>query len=282
VVSAYERGHRDPTFGTLRRLVAAGGADLRLDAIAPVADGVPPPQDVAEHAAAMCRRGFSVVYIKVGMGDERDLETVRLVREAIGPEPRIRVDANEAWDVATARRMSALIEPYGIDFVEQPIDARDLAGMRELRRGTRIPIAANQGIWSLAEALQSVRLEACDVIVTGPYWVGGLLPLQRVGALCAESGIGFCLHAPPATSIGTAAGLQVLATLPALLDGNQTYLYYLADDVSESLGDRMAAKLAIPSGPGLGIEVDPARVGEMVRRFEVNGSFLQTGAAKRS
>jgi L-alanine-DL-glutamate epimerase-like enolase superfamily enzyme len=152
--------------------------------------------------------------------------------------------------------------------------------MRELRRGTRIPIAANQGVWSLAEALQSVRLEACDVIVTGPYWVGGLLPLQRVGALCAETGIGFCLHAPPATSIGTAAGLQVLATLPTLLDGNQTYLYYLAEDVSDSLGDRAAARLAIPSGPGLGVEVDPKRVGEMVRRFERDGSFLQTGVAR--
>jgi L-alanine-DL-glutamate epimerase-like enolase superfamily enzyme len=239
------------------------------------------PQQVADQAAAMCGRGFSVVYIKVGMGDSRDLEAVRRVRETVGPVPRIRVDANEAWDIATARRMSIAMEPYGIDFIEQPIDARDIAGMRELRRSTRVPIAANQGIWSLGEALQAIRSEACDVIVTGPYWVGGLLPLQRIGAVCAEAGLGFCLHAPPATSIGTAAGIQALATFPALLDGNQTYLYYLAEDVSNSLGDPSAAKLAIPLGAGLGIDVDEVRVRDMVRRYELNGSFLQTGAARR-
>ena len=233
------------------------------------------PRDVAAEAARMAGGGFSVIYLKVGMGDVRDLETVRLVRDAVGPAPRLRVDANEAWDVATARRMSAAIEPYDIEFVEQPIDARDVAGMRELRRTTRIPIAANQGIWSLAEALQAIRLEACDVIVTGHLWLGGLLPLQRVGAACAEAGIGLCLHAPPATSIAMAAGLQALATVPALLDGNQTYLYHLAEDLSDSLGDRNAAKLAVPTGPGLGIEVDEARMMAMVRRYESSGSFLQ-------
>ncbi|MGE0008323.1 MAG: mandelate racemase/muconate lactonizing enzyme family protein [Parvibaculaceae bacterium] len=239
------------------------------------------PQEVADQASALCRRGFSVIYIKVGMGDGRDLDAVRRVREAVGPEPRIRVDANEAWDLATARRMSIAMEPHRIDFIEQPMDARDIAGMRELRRSTRIPLAANQGIWSLAEALQAIRSETCDVIVTGPYWVGGLLPLQRIGAVCAEAGLGFCLHAPPATSIGTAAGIQALATLPTLLDGNQTYLYYLAEDVSKSLGDPGAARLAVPSGPGLGIDVEEARIREMVRRYEVDGGFLQTGAIGR-
>src|SRR5262249_44194998 len=151
---------------------------------------------------------------------------------------------------ATTRRMSARLERYGIDFIEQPIDARDLAGMHALRSSTRIPLAANQGIWSIADALQAIRAESCDVIVTGPLWLGGLLPLQRLGVLCAESSIGFCRHTPPETSITTAAGLHALATLPALLDGNQTYFYYLAEDVSDSLGDRHAARLPIPKGPG--------------------------------
>jgi L-alanine-DL-glutamate epimerase-like enolase superfamily enzyme len=234
------------------------------------------PAEAAEAARRFVGRGFSVVYLKAGMGDARDLEAVRRVREAVGPAPRIRVDANEAWDVATARRMSAAMEPYDIDFIEQPIDARDLIGLRELRRTTRIPVAANQGIWSVAEALQAVRLEACDVLVTGPFWVGGLLPLQRVGALCAEAGIGLCLHAPPATSIGTAAGIQALATVPTLLDGNQTYLYYLAEDVSDDLGDRNAAGLAVPTAPGLGIRVDEKRVAAMAARHASDGSFLQT------
>ena len=233
------------------------------------------PQEVAEEAGQFAKRGFSVVYLKVGLGNERDAETVRRTREAVGSALRIRVDANEAWDLATARRMSEALAPSDLEFIEQPIDARDLLGMRELRRTTRVPLAANQGIWSLAEAVQAIRLEACDVIVTGELWLGGLLPLQRVGALCAEAGIGLCLHAPPMTSIATAAGMHALATVPALLEGNQTYLYHLREDVSESLGDRNAARLTIPLGAGLGIEVDESRIKEMAGRYEQNGSFLQ-------
>ena len=233
------------------------------------------PQKVAEEAGQFAKRGFSVVYLKVGLGNERDAETVRRTREAVGSALRIRVDANEAWDLATARRMSEALAPSDLEFIEQPIDARDLLGMRELRRTTRVPLAANQGIWSLAEAVQAIRLEACDVIVTGELWLGGLLPLQRVGALCAEAGIGLCLHAPPMTSIATAAGMHALATVPSLLEGNQTYLYHLQEDVSESLGDRNAARLTIPLGAGLGIDVDESRIEEMARRYEQNGSFLQ-------
>jgi muconate cycloisomerase len=237
------------------------------------------PAEVAEQSLRMVNRNFSVVYLKAGLGRDRDVETVRLVRQAVGPEARIRVDSNEAWDIAEARRVIAAIAPYDIEFVEQPIDARDLVGMRELRRSTPIPIAANQGVWSVSDALQCIRLNTCDVMVTGPYWLGGLLPLQRVGELSAESGVGFCLHAPPATSIGTAAGIQVLATLPSLLDGNQTYLYYLAEDVSDSLGERMSAKVSVPKTPGLGIEVDEHHVREMAKRYEKQGSYQQTGAS---
>jgi L-alanine-DL-glutamate epimerase-like enolase superfamily enzyme len=204
---------------------------------------------------------------------------VRAVREAVGPEVRIRIDANEAWDVATARRMSLRLEPYGIDFLEQPTDARNLDAMHELRRTTRIAVAANQGIWSLAEAAAAIRAEACDVIVTGPPWVGGLAPLQHVAALCAESGVGFCRHAAPETSIGTVAGMHVLATLPALLDGNQTYLYHLAEDVCDDLAPAFRARLPLPAGPGLGIAVDEARVAALAERYRVDGPFAQNDRA---
>jgi L-alanine-DL-glutamate epimerase-like enolase superfamily enzyme len=233
------------------------------------------PEQMAEEAASFVSDGFGVVYLKVGIDDRRDEQVVAAVREAIGDDVPIRVDVNEGWDLASARRMSFRLAPYRIEFIEQPIDARDVLGMRELRRATPVPLAVNQGIWSLSEAAQAIRLEACDIVVTGPLWLGGLLPLQRVGALCAETGIGFCRHTPPETSIATAAGLHVLATLPELLDGNQTYLYYLADDVSDSLAPARRARLPVPLRPGLGIDVDEARIAELAARYERDGSFPQ-------
>lgn len=231
---------------------------------------------IVDDALSFVRAGFSVLYLKVGMGDARDEAVVKAVRSAVGPAPVLRVDANEAWDLATARRMSMRLEPLGIDFIEQPIDARNVTGMRELRRSTRVPVAANQGVWSVAATVQAIRLESCDVIVTGPLWLGGLLPVQRVGALCAESGVGFCLHAPPATSIGTAAGVQVLATLPQLLDGNQTYHYHLAADVSDDIPRERTPRLAVLDRPGLGITVAEDLVSELAERYLRGGGFRQT------
>ena len=142
------------------------------------------------------------------MGNGRDLETVRRTREAVGPGPRIRVDANEALGCghrpADERRIGA--PGYRLHRAADRCARPAGAARAEVRRTTRVPVAANQGIWSLAEAGQAIRLEAGDVIVTGALWLGGLLPLQRVGGLCAETGVGLCLHAPPMTSIATAAG----------------------------------------------------------------------------
>jgi L-alanine-DL-glutamate epimerase-like enolase superfamily enzyme len=233
------------------------------------------PDDVAREAGRFAEAGFSVIYLKLGLGDERDEAVVRAVRTRVGALPRIRVDANEAWDLATARRMASRLERYGIDFLEQPTDGRNVEVMRDLRRSTPIPIAANQGIWSIAEAVSAIRGGACDVIVTGPPWVGGLLPLQRIGVLCAETGIGFCRHASPETSIGTAAGLQVLATLPRLLDGNQTYLYHLAEDTSETLAPHWRPQIPVPHGAGLGITVDEHAVRALSDRHARDGSFAQ-------
>lgn len=76
--------------------------------------------------------------------------------------------------------------------------------------------------------------------------------------------------------------MHALATVPTLLEGNQTYLYHLREDVCESLGDRNAARLDVPLGGGLGIKIDETRIAEMARRYERNGSFLQRMAADSS
>ncbi len=235
--------------------------------------------EIAAEARRAVEEGFTVVYLKVGLGEARDEAVVAAVREAIGEGVRLRVDANEAWDRATAKRMCARLERYDLDFIEQPLDARDLAGARALRTATAVPIAANQGIWSLADAAQAIAAESCDVVVTGPLWVGGLLSLQRIGALCADAGVGFCLHSPPETTIATAAGLQVLATLPRLLPGNQHYLSHLADDVATGLGAFRDGCLTVPTAPGLGILVDEHRVRELAERYRREGDFPQVLAA---
>jgi L-alanine-DL-glutamate epimerase-like enolase superfamily enzyme len=95
----------------------------------------------------------------------------------------------------------------------------------------------------------------------GPLWLGGLIQVREMAALCDAHGIGYCLHAPPSSAIAMAGSLQVLSTIAKLGEGNQTYhLGHVADDVCSGLRALGGGDLEVPGGPGLGIEVDEERV----------------------
>jgi L-alanine-DL-glutamate epimerase-like enolase superfamily enzyme len=170
------------------------------------------PEAMGEQARAMVAAGFRVLYFKVGLDAAEDERTVRAVREGAGPEARLRIDANEAWDLATAITRIERLAPYGLDFVEQPLAAHDLIGMAELRRRVRVPIAANQSCWTVEDVLNVVRHGAADVMVAGLHWLGGIVNMIKAGAICQAAGIRFCRHSSGETGIAAAAGFQAMST----------------------------------------------------------------------
>src|SRR5262245_49828744 len=106
------------------------------------------PHELADHARALVEQGFSVLYLKIGRGEALDLEIVSSVRKAVGPV-RLRLDANEVWDVMTARRMFEKLRQFDPEFIEQPLPgaggAEALAGLRAV---VDIPIAADQSVFT--------------------------------------------------------------------------------------------------------------------------------------
>lgn len=232
---------------------------------------------MASASADLVRRGFTTLYLKGGWDTERDICVLTAIRQAVGPLVRIRIDANEALSPAAAISWITRLSEFDLEFVEQPTSALDLEGMHRTREASPVPIAANQGLWSAAEAMQVIRAGAADVLVTGPLWVGGLLSLKKVAAIAEAAGLPFCRHSPPETGIATAAGLQVLATLPRLMDGNQIYLgQVLLEDVVK--GGPQASQdghLTVPTGPGLGIEVDEDAVSRLSALYDTRGDFVQ-------
>ena len=113
------------------------------------------PQTLAEDASRYVERGFDVLYMKIGQGDENDLASVRAVREVVGDGPRLRVDPNEAWDRHTAVAMIRKLEPFNIDWVEQPLPASDIAGSADLRRQVSVPIALDQSLFTESDVLEA-------------------------------------------------------------------------------------------------------------------------------
>jgi o-succinylbenzoate synthase len=213
-----------------------------------------PPAAVAAEAESWAADGFASFKLKLGTGD--DVGQVRAVRDAIGPQASIRVDVNGTWDLETAKRTLAELEPHDVELVEQPVatmeDAAELAAM------TLIPIAADESVETRADAERAAEAGACAM--TG-------IKLSKVGGPEAAIEIAEVLPAYLSSAldgpVGIAAAAQVAATLAeagdrpgaALAHGLATQRLF-ASTVAEVECELRGDMLYPPDGPGLGVAID--------------------------
>lgn len=215
------------------------------------------PEAIAEDALAWAAEGFASFKLKVGAGD--DVDQVRAVREALGPTPRIRIDANAAWDVETAKRTLTEIEQFDVELAEQPV--AELTDLAAVAAATSIPIAGDESIESCADAEDAVRAGACDMAGIKLSKVGGPEAAIEIAEVM-PSYLSSALDGP----VGVAAAAQVAQTL-AEAPGGTPLAHGLATQrlfastiasVECELRDGM---LYPPAGPGLGVEIDEAALG---------------------
>jgi O-succinylbenzoate synthase len=214
------------------------------------------PQAAAEDAAGWAEQGFSTFKLKLGGGD--DVAQVRAVREAVGPAARIRIDANAAWDLETAKRLLHELEPLGIELAEQPVTT--LEEMAELAAATSIPLAGDESVASRADAERAATAGACRFTGVKLSKVGG--PEEALAiADVLPAYISSALDGP----VGIAAAAQVAETLretdhPERLDlahGLATQRLFAATIAAVECELR-GGMLHLPPGPGLGVEIDEA------------------------
>lgn len=226
-----------------------------------------PPEAVAVEAERWARDGFTTFKLKLGaesaktvpgepFSRTRDVEQVRAVREALGSSARIRVDANEAWDLETAKATLAALEPFGIELAEQPVAG--LEAMAELAACTSIPLAADEGVTTLDEAEEAAAIGACSY--TG-------IKLSKVGGPEEALAIADVLPAYVTSAldgpVGIAAAAQVALSLAEtdhperlhLAHGLATQRLFAATIAAVECEVR-DGMLHLPPGPGLGIEID--------------------------
>ncbi len=211
------------------------------------------PAAVAADALAWAEEGFTSFKLKLGVGD--DVGQVRAVREAVGPQARIRVDANAAWDVDAAVRILGELEPFGVELAEQPV--ANLEEAAEIASATSIPIAGDESVETQADAERARDLNACALAGIKLSKVGGPEAAIEIAEVL-PSYVSSALDGP----VGIAAGAQVAQTLDAGTDGRGSLAHGLATQrlfsstiasVECELRDGMLHSRA---GPGLGVEID--------------------------
>ena len=232
------------------------------------------PDTLGRHAAELAGEGFEVIYLKVGRGARDDEACVAAVREAIGPERLLRIDPNEAWDAASAVDHIRRLERYGLDWVEQPTPAQDVAGLAHVRRSVRTKIAADQAVFTTGQLRAVLEREAADVIVQGSHDAGGLLRFRQQAFLCEAFGLRVNRHAFMESEISFYANAQVAATIPNLTLGNQVMHQLLAERLTRGPAVELAqGRFRLPDGPGHGFVLDEAAVGLAHERWRRDGAY---------
>ena len=232
-------------------------------------------ESLAAQVAEGLEAGFEVFYLKVGIDDAEDLELVAAVREALGPGPRLRIDANGTWTIPQALRNLRAMGEHDIDFVEQPVRDHPIEQLAEVRARVDTTVCANEGLWSEAEAYARIRARQADVYCFSPYWVGSIASFHRLAWVAHYEGLQVCKHTHGELGLAAAAGQHVVLTLPNGVEGHQQTAYLLEHDIlTEPLGIATGPRWGVIEAPGLGVEVDDHAVADAAARYRAEGQYL--------
>ncbi len=228
---------------------------------------------IASSPAAMIEeiegyRGAGYRRVKLKIEPGRDIEVVRAVRDAIGADVPLSVDANAAYapqDTAVFRALDA----FDLVMIEQPLDHEDLADHAALAREIRTPICLDESIRSAHDAAVAIEMGACRIINIKQGRVGGVLEARRVHDVALARGVPVWIGGMLETGIGRAVNVALAAMLGVSMPGDTSAsARYFSEDLTEPFVVAPDGTMAVPSGPGIGVRPDPVGLRRRVVRRE--------------
>lgn len=217
------------------------------------------PKEAARVASHAMEIGLKAVKVKVGLGVTEDIARVEAVRSTVGQSIRVAVDGNGGWTESDARRAIPHLERLNVNAIEQPLRRGDFRECARLRQRTSIPIMLDESIFTPQDALEAIRLEACDLISVYPGKNGGILRSLEIARMATAAGIECTIGSNLEMDLGSAAMLHLAVAMPGLAEsvdhdiiGPLYYEKHFTNDPIQFHNGRAV----VPSGPGLGVDID--------------------------
>ena len=228
--------------------------------------GILSPDEAAAEARKWFDRGFRSAKVKVGGGIKADRDRILAIREAVGPTMALRADANAGYSVADAIALGHLLEPMDMQLLEQPVADDDLAGMAKVRQAIGIPVMADESITDHESLIAVIRADCADIVKLKVMKQGGFLKCRRMLETATAAGMKVVIGHGFGLGVNTVAEIMLACTSTAVLEGLECVgpLKTFDDIVTRKL-DISSGQLALPGGPGLGVELDE----EKVRTYQI-------------
>jgi L-alanine-DL-glutamate epimerase-like enolase superfamily enzyme len=210
-------------------------------------------------------RGYRHFNVKVAPAPKFDLELCRLVKR-LAPDGFLWADANGGYDEETALAVAPKLADIGVPVLEQPLPANRLTGYRRLKKQGALPIIMDEGVVSSVELEEFIRLEMLDGVAMKPARCGGITEARRQIEIVQGAGLMFLGSGLTDPDLSLAASLALYGAYdlkyPAALNGPQ----FLSGSILKRPFEVKDGELAVPTGPGLGVEVDEAKLREWIVR----------------
>lgn len=232
------------------------------------------PEEIAEWATQLVEQyGFRSLKLKVGpMPPMHDVAAILKLRETFGPSMGLRLDPNGYWSRGTAIHVAQALEECRLEYLEDP--TWGLEGMARVKERTNLPLATNMCVTTFDHVAPAVAMNAVDVVLADIYYWEGIRAVKALGVICECFRWGLSMHSGTELGITMAAMLHTCASLPNLTYDTDAHYHHLLDDVI--VGGKMRYEdghLQVPSGPGLGVELDEDRMARYVELFEKEGDY---------
>ncbi|WP_080057306.1 enolase C-terminal domain-like protein [Spirosoma aerolatum] len=233
------------------------------------------PAGIVAQAKAMCAEfGFQSIKLKGGVFEpQQEVDAMFALYEAFGPNVPLRVDPNAIWTVETSIKYGRMMEPI-LEYLEDP--TRGQANMAEVRKALKTPLATNMCTTSFEDIPNSIAIGSEDIILSDHHFWGGLRSSMMLSSICETFGRGLSMHSNSHLGISLAAMVHLGAALPKVPYALDTHYPWQSDEVI--MGGRIRfeeGSVAVPEGPGLGVELDRAALAKL------HQNYLSCGLTKR-
>lgn len=219
--------------------------------------GILPPDEAAAEAKKWFDQGFRSAKVKVGGNVDADRDRIQAIREAVGSQMQLRADANAGYSVENGIRLAKLLEPFNMQLLEQPVAAEDLAGMAKVRQSTSIPIMADESIIDYASLIAVIKSDSADIVKLKVMKQGGFLNTRRMLETATAAGLRVVIGHGFGLGVNTVAEIMLAATSKNVIEGLECVgPLKTADDIVTHKLNLQAGMISLPTGPGLGVELD--------------------------